>query len=48
MKLPATKKLITDADGKKRITDRDDPRLSASAKIARKKSKKHRVVRKTL
>lgn len=47
-KLRADQKLVTDADGKQRIVTREDPRLSASAKIAKRKSKKQRPVRRTV
>jgi hypothetical protein len=48
MKLPANQKLVTDKDGKQRIVTREDPRLSASAKIAKRNSKRQRPVRRTV
>jgi hypothetical protein len=48
MKLPATQKLVTDQDGRQRIVTREDPRLSASAKMARRKSNKQRPVKRSI
>jgi len=47
-RLGPTYKAITEPGGKVRIVERENPKLNTSAKIARKKSKKQKPVRRTV
>lgn len=48
MKIPSNMRLQKGADGKTRLVEIINPKLDASAKIARKKSKKQKPVRRTV
>lgn len=49
MKLPLNQKMILDtATGRWRLVDRVNPKLDTSKKIAMRKSKKRKVVRRTV